>query len=134
LPRPSRKSTAETVDSGICRHSAISAAVSRRRRNAHIADTRSAGVLCEMRHRATIDQSRRSFGAPAGQPSIDRTLGDASGLGRRRHQPRLTHHAIKDALTPDRTEQCSSVNLHPGLLEVERAWQLLSLQQGPDVS
>jgi hypothetical protein len=34
--------------------------------------------------------------------------------------------------TPDRTERCSSVNLHLGLLEL-RCLAALSLQRGPDV-
>jgi len=42
---PSRLSTADTVKSGIDKHSAISAAVIRNRRNAQITLTRSAGVL-----------------------------------------------------------------------------------------
>jgi hypothetical protein len=45
LPRPSRNNTAETVDSGIEKTSAISAAVRRKRRSEQIALTRSGGVL-----------------------------------------------------------------------------------------
>jgi len=44
LPRPIRFKTAETVDSGIRKISAISAAVIRSLRSSSIARTRSAGV------------------------------------------------------------------------------------------
>jgi hypothetical protein len=46
FPSPIRVRIADTVDSGIPKHSAISAAVIRRRRSAAIACTRSSGVRC----------------------------------------------------------------------------------------
>jgi len=49
LPNPMRPSTAETVDSAIPRHSAISAPVIRNLRNSAMTPTRSAGVRCAMR-------------------------------------------------------------------------------------
>ena len=49
LPSPIRASTAETVESGIARHCAISAAVIRRRRSAAIAATRASAVRCGIR-------------------------------------------------------------------------------------
>jgi hypothetical protein len=46
VPSPMRPTTADTVESGIDRHHAISAAVIRSRRSAAIAFTRASGVRC----------------------------------------------------------------------------------------
>src|SRR3954453_14154967 len=83
--------------------------------------------------RTTVDEPRRAVGPPPRQPPVDRALGDAGGLGRRRPPPPVAHDAVDHSLAPDRTERCPSVNLHLGLLGTERAWQLLSLQRGPDI-
>jgi hypothetical protein len=84
------------------------------------------------RRRAAIDQPCRAVRAPTRQPPIDRALAHPGGLGRRRDRPARKHHPIDNPLPPDRTERCSSVNLHLGLLEL-RCLAALSLQRGPDV-
>ena len=79
--------------------------------------------------RAPVGAARRRLSA-SGSPGAGAMRG---GRRRCRHRPALAHDAIDHAPTTDRTERCSSVSLHLGLLEDERAWQLLSLQRGPDV-
>jgi hypothetical protein len=63
-----------------------------------------------------IDQPRLAVIAKPGQPPVDRALGDAGGLGRRRHRPNLRTHLLDHPPPTDRTERSSSVHLHPGLL------------------
>src|SRR3954453_2142329 len=92
---PSRLSTADTVESGIDKHSAISAAVIRNRRSAPITrTTRRRFARLTVRNRRPIDQPRLALSTKARQPPIDRALDDAGGLGRRRHRPRPRQHPL----------------------------------------
>jgi hypothetical protein len=98
FPSPIRFKTAETVESGMPKISAISAAVIRSLRSSSIARTRSTGVRrgirCGAEERST--SPALPLAAIAAQPFRCCSNADASSLSRSGDRPTLLEHSLDD--------------------------------------